>query len=85
MDGKPVVAIGDSAFERCFSLLSVTLPESLQTIGNLAFFGCSSLCSVSLPGDDAFADSSSDLTLRGAAGSYAEKYARENGIRFEAR
>ena len=35
--------LGASAFEACTSLLSVTLPESLETVGNRAFADCSSL------------------------------------------
>ena len=83
--------IGYRAFSGCSSLTSVTLPEGLQTIGDEAFWRCSSLTSVTLPeglqtiGDSAFWDCSSDLTLRGVAGTYAEKYAAENGLRFEAR
>ena len=60
IDGKPVVAIGDSAFSGCKSLMEVSLPAGLQTIGASAFDNCSSLMEVSLPaglqtiGDEAF-------------------------------
>lgn len=56
-----VVSIGESAFEFCFGVLDVTLPESLQTIGTHAFYGCQRLTSLSVPqtvtkiGDEAFA------------------------------
>ena len=38
-----VETIGDSAFEGCTSLTSVTIPNSVTTIGNFAFQGCYSL------------------------------------------
>ena len=56
-----VTKIGDSAFQGCESLTSVTFPESLTEIGASAFQGCGSLTSVTLPenvltvGDGAFA------------------------------
>ena len=48
-EGKPVVAIGASAFEMCESLMTVTLPESITSIGESAFLGCTSLLSFALP------------------------------------
>ena len=43
-----VTSIGDSAFERCTSLTSVAIPESVQSIGDSAFYGCTSLTSVTI-------------------------------------
>ena len=54
--------IGDSAFEGCSRLTSITIPNSVTTIGSLAFSGCSSLESITIPdsvtivGDGAFYD-----------------------------
>ena len=45
----PVVGIGNTAFENCTSLTSVTLPENLINIGSWAFAGCSSLIDVNIP------------------------------------
>lgn len=45
VDGYPVTAIGDSAFENS-NLKFVYLPSSLKMIGNRAFAGCTSLISV---------------------------------------
>ena len=45
-----VTAIGDNAFENCFSLESVTIPGSVTSIGNWAFADCSSLTSIAFSG-----------------------------------
>ncbi|WP_134396938.1 leucine-rich repeat domain-containing protein [Flavobacterium psychrophilum] len=44
-----VTAIGESAFEHCNNLTSVTIPNSVTAIENFAFFGCSGLISVTIP------------------------------------
>jgi hypothetical protein len=55
-----LVGIGESAFERCSSLLSLTVPDGVREIGKRAFCGCSSLKTLNLPkvmtelGDEAF-------------------------------
>ena len=48
-EGKSVTSIGDSAFEDCSSLTSVTIPDSVTSIGSYAFYNCSSLTSVTTP------------------------------------
>lgn len=37
----PVTEIGDEAFMRCYSLTSVTLPDTIERIGERAFMDCS--------------------------------------------
>lgn len=44
-----VVAIGDTAFEDCNSLIEIKLPETIKTIGNWAFSGCTSLSRINIP------------------------------------
>ncbi|WP_081365873.1 leucine-rich repeat domain-containing protein, partial [Flavobacterium psychrophilum] len=44
-----VTAIGESAFEHCNNLTSVTIPNSATTIGKDSFVGCSGLISVTIP------------------------------------
>lgn len=44
-----VTAIGKKAFDRCYSLVLVTLPDGLTTIRDWAFSECYSLVSVTYP------------------------------------
>lgn len=41
--------IGNHAFYDCFSLTSVTIPNSVTSIGDYAFYNCSSLTSIVIP------------------------------------
>ena len=62
-----VTSIGWSAFEECYSLTSVEIPNSVTSIGENAFRNCSSLISIQIPnsvtsiGSSAF-DGCSSLT-----------------------
>ena len=57
-------AIGESAFEDCSGLTSITLPSGVTSIGKSVFSGCRGLTSVTLPsgvtsiGESAFKDCS---------------------------
>ncbi|MBQ9735062.1 MAG: leucine-rich repeat domain-containing protein [Clostridia bacterium] len=42
-------SIGDSAFQLCTSLTSITIPDSVTSIGSTAFYGCSNLTSITIP------------------------------------
>ena len=58
--GLPVTGIGNFAFYDCYSLTSVTIPDSVTSIESNAFESCGSLTSVTIPnsvssiGDEAF-------------------------------
>ena len=49
LDGHPVSAIGEAAFEGCSYVTSVVVPDGVKTIGDDAFLCCEGLLSVTLP------------------------------------
>jgi hypothetical protein len=60
-----VTSIGNSAFQGCTSLTTITIPDSVTSIGNAAVQGCISLTNIVIPnsvtsiGNNAFKDCSS--------------------------
>ena len=84
--------IGNNVFANCTSLKTVFLPEGLTKLSGAAFNGCTSLESVTIPESvtdfgESFNFEGCDLTkltIRGVAGSPAQTYAENNGIKFEA-
>ena len=46
INGHPVTAIDERAFEECSEVTSVTIPDSVTTIGRYAFYKCSGMTSV---------------------------------------
>ncbi|MBR5971685.1 MAG: leucine-rich repeat protein [Paludibacteraceae bacterium] len=78
-------SIGYCAFQGCNNLADVTIPDGCERIYDYAFEGCPSLRTIKIPssvkyiGPDAFP---LDVTLLVEKGSYAEQYARNNGIDF---
>ena len=88
IDGYAVTALGDSLFKDS-DVTGVTLPASVTSIGWFAFYGCSSLQKVTLGdavsaiGYAAFDGCPKTLTICGASGSYAEKYAASYGLQFK--
>jgi hypothetical protein len=62
IDGRPVTAIGNEAFEYCYTLTSVTIGDGVAVIGDSAFWDCYNLTDVTIPdsvtniGDHAFGD-----------------------------
>lgn len=47
--GKPVVRIGNNVFKDNKDIITLTLPETIETIGDNAFENCSSLKTINLP------------------------------------
>jgi len=87
---KNITSIGRSAFGLCTSLTSMIIPDGISSIEPYTFFNCANLTYVIIPdtvtsiGINAFKDCPYILTIRGDEGSFAEAYAAENGIHFEA-
>jgi predicted phage tail protein len=49
INGKPVISIGDYAFQKCLSLTSLSIASSVTTLGKGAFCYCSALTSLTIP------------------------------------
>lgn len=84
-----VTEINIYAFYNCDSLESVTLPSGVTSIEESAFGDCDKLQSVTIPAsvttiDRAAFDGSSNVVIRGTAGTYAERFANGVGIPFNA-
>ncbi len=95
-----VISIGIYAFGFCTKLKNVSLSATLYEIDNFAFYDCKSLKNITIPpsvsffGRDIFGwiyNSNtgtdildSDFVINGVAGSVAETYATENGLKFVA-
>ena len=81
--------IEPETFKGCGSLTSVTIPEGVKMIGYEAFKSCGALRDVTLPGSlteigyDAFTNRAK-IKIHAPEGSYAERYAKQNKIRFVA-
>ena len=81
--------IDRDAFRNCNSLESITLPNGAISIGESAFGNCDKLQSITIPAsvtsiDRAAFDGSSNVIIRGTAGTYAERFANGVGIPFNA-
>lgn len=79
-------SIEDEAFEGT-AMIAVDIPETVERIGERAFSNIATLRKVRIPEKTTFIaktafDGSNRVTITGAPGSYARKYARENGIPF---
>lgn len=48
-NNSKVTSIGDSAFENCLTIKSVTIPDSIKTINSKVFDGCLNLTDISIP------------------------------------
>ncbi len=79
--------IEQASFADCTSFTSIKIPGSVTTIGSDAFVGCSNLVSVEIPEsvtdiEGAFSECDK-VTFSVVPDSYAETYAKENGIPYK--
>ena len=85
--GSGITAIPASTFEHCDVLESIVIPRRVTTIGNSAFKDCVKFTAITIPrsvtsiGSTAFSYPAK-MTIYGVAGTYAETYANDNGIKF---
>ncbi len=95
---KGIDTIGNKAFAECVSLTEIHIPEGVTTLGDRVFFDCESLKTIHIPEsvteigmESCYSEGCStevfpgceSLTICGKTGSYAEQYAKDNGIPFE--
>ena len=85
----PIIFLGirEGAFAGCTALDHIALTYMTETIESGAFEGCTSLKYIIIPpsvtniADDAF-EGCTMLTIYCSEGSYAEQYAKENGLKY---
>ena len=85
LDGYPVTAIGERAFEGNTRLAAVVIPDGVLLVDWFAFYGCASLFDVTLPASvtaigHAVFDGCASPTLTCPKGSYAAEYAKSYGL-----
>ncbi len=82
-------SISNAVFAECKNLTDIEITDNINSIGIATFDGCERLAKAYIPdtvtfiGDNAFSRCP-DLVIHGKAGSYAEKYANDNNIKFVA-
>ncbi len=94
--GNNVSKIGEYAFLNCKSLRNIIIPSSVQNIGVSAFYGCTNLKRMTIPSNTYLEDDSigyysnngndcplPDFAIVGDINSYAQRYANDNGFKFE--
>lgn len=83
-----VKSIESYAFAGCTSLKDIKIPDSVTSIGTRSFSNCESIKELTIPnsvvsfGDEAF-NNCKNLTIKCYEGSEAEKYAKDNNLKYE--
>lgn len=84
-----VARVGTLAFAKCQELTRVRIEPGVQALGPSCFSKCSGLTRVDIPasvvslGGGVFFGCGKQLTLYGAEGSFAQKYAQFNGLNYD--
>lgn len=84
-----VTSIGEHAFDGCNNLDNIAIPEGVTKIEASTFWYCQNLNGVHVPASVTYIEKSAfegcdNLVIRGAAGTYAERFANGMGIPFNA-
>lgn len=85
-----VKRIGERAFADCVFLEDVVIQDGVEVIAAGAFSGCKALTAITIPKTVVYIESRAfemcdNIVIIGLKGSYAEKYATQNGISFDGR
>ena len=74
-------------FKGCTELSSVTLNDSVTSIGDYAFANCTNLSYIEIPASVTYISNTAfqndNITLGVSYNSYAEQFAKDNGINYE--
>lgn len=87
IDGLETKTLSENAFLNKVSVVSVNIPNTVDTIGENCFSGCANISKITIPksvteiADGAF-DGCDNLTIYCYEGSYAQSYAEENEIPY---
>lgn len=90
INNKKVTEIEKFSFISDKTLNEVYIPSGVTYIGNMSFYDCSNLTMAYIPetvtkiGGWAFSGTNSDFKICAKKNSYAEKYCKDRGIKFEA-
>lgn len=87
--GVGISKLSESCFEHCDNLEKIVLPYTIKSIDKSAFKECIALKEITIPRNTSSIGTSvfsypAKMTIYGVAGTYAEKYAGEKGIKFVA-
>lgn len=88
IEDKKVTKLGDNLFKDKSNITKIVVSETVTTIGQETFCGCTDLSRVYIPNsvtnisNDAFKECP-NVTMYIYRNSYAEKYAKENEIKYE--
>ena len=87
--GAGISKLSESCFEHCDNLEKIVLPYTIKSIDKSAFKECIALKEITIPRNTSSIGTSvfsypAKMTIYGVAGTYAEKYAGEQGIKFVA-
>lgn len=82
-----VEMVSTGTFASCSNLTEVVIEDGVKVIGVKAFEDCAALTTVEFPAsleelERKIFDGSENVTIYGSAGSAAESYAAENGLKF---